>query len=188
MNLYENTDICDLILLCREHNDEAFDEIVRRYTPMMRKVILSFDQTSYEFSELLSEACVALHTAAQRYDTKQDEVTFGLFARICIRNRIVDLIRASSVDRGVSECDVEQLGEEDKESFLTAFFFLPSIYCRIMNIVCYCFTFRDIRQPPLPICFRVAQSRLIMPNHVCSADSEMRLAISRRFNLSLCPR
>lgn len=113
MNLYENTDICDLILLCREHNDEAFDEIVRRYTPMMRKVILSFDQTSYEFSELFSEACVALHTAAQRYDTKQDEVTFGLFARICIRNRIVDLIRASSVDRGVSECDVELLGEED---------------------------------------------------------------------------
>ena len=65
MNLYENTDISDLILLCRAHNDEAFDELVRRYTPMMRKVVLGFDQSSYEYSELLSEACVALHTAAQ---------------------------------------------------------------------------------------------------------------------------
>ena len=113
MNLYENTDISDLILLCRAHNDEAFDELVRRYTPMMRKVVLGFDQSSYEYSELLSEACVALHTAAQRFNLAQDEVTFGLYARICVRNRILDLIRASSSDTSVAECDVELLTEDD---------------------------------------------------------------------------
>ena len=113
MNLYENTDICSLILRCRQHDDEAFDELVRRYTPMMRKVILSFEQSSYEYSELFSEACVALHAAAQRYNLEQEEVTFGLFSRICIRNRIVDLIRLSVSDPDITERDVELLTEED---------------------------------------------------------------------------
>ncbi len=125
MNLYENTDISSLILACREHNDDAFDELVHRYTPMMRKVITSFEQYGYEYSELFSEACVSLHIAAQKYNLDQDDVTFGLYARICIRNRIVDLIRALDYDPGISDCDVEQMAVEsnvekrleDKEIF-----------------------------------------------------------------------
>ena len=112
MNLYENTDISDLILRVRDHDDLAFDELVRRYTPMMRKVILSFDSLAYEYGELFSEACVALHIAAGRYDLDQQEVTFGLYARICIRNRIVDLIRKSEPDRNISDQDVEQMAYE----------------------------------------------------------------------------
>ncbi len=112
MNLYENTDISTLILRCRDRDDEAFDELVRRYTPLMRKVIMSFDRSSYEYSELFSEACVALHTAAGRFDLEQSEVTFGLYARICIRNRIVDLIRVAGSDPDISERDVEGLSYE----------------------------------------------------------------------------
>ena len=112
MNLYENTDINTLILRCRDRDDEAFDELVRRYTPLMRKVITGFDQTAYEYSELFSEACVALHIAAGRFDLEQSEVTFGLYARICIRNRIVDLIRVAESDPDISERDVEGLSYE----------------------------------------------------------------------------
>ena len=112
MNLYENTDICSLISLCRQHNDEAFDELVRRYTPMMRKVVMSFDSLPYEFAELFSEACVALHTAACRFDLSQQDVTFGLYARICIRNRIVDLVRAAEADPNITDGDVELVTEE----------------------------------------------------------------------------
>lgn len=112
MDLYENTDICSLILRCRERDDLAFDELVHRYTPMMRKVILGFGSLPYEYGELFSEACVALHIAAGRYDIDQQEVTFGLYARICIRNRIVDLIRKSEDDRCISDQDVEQMAYE----------------------------------------------------------------------------
>ena len=112
MNLYENTDISTLIALCRERDDSAFDELVRRYTPMMRKVILGFGSLPYEYGELFSEACVALHTAAGRFDLAQQEVTFGLFARICVRNRIVDLIRRSEADANICDRDVEQMAYE----------------------------------------------------------------------------
>ena len=113
MDLYKNTEIQELICLCRAHDDQAFDELVRRYTPMIRKVIFDFGTLSYDFGELFSEGCVALHTAAQRFDTEQDEVTFGLYARICVRNRILGLLRLSENDRSLCDCDVEQMVDEE---------------------------------------------------------------------------
>ena len=111
--MYENEDICRIIGLVREHDDAAFDELVRRYTPLMRKLIVSIGSTSYEYNELFSEVCVALHSAARKYDLSQSEVTFGLFARICIRNRLVDLQRIAEPDHTVSDLDIEQLTDED---------------------------------------------------------------------------
>lgn len=112
MNLYEDADIGALIVECRSHNNEAFDELVRRYTPMMRKVISCFD-SQYDFDEMFCEACVALHNAAIRYDVGQSEVTFGLYARICVRNRILDLLRSADVSHDVAECDIEQLADDE---------------------------------------------------------------------------
>ena len=112
MDMHKDTDVGDLIIKCRSHDDSAFDELVRRYTPMMRKVIAGFDNVCCDFDELFAEACVALHTAAQRFNVEQDEVTFGLYARICVRNRIVDLLRNSESERNISDCDIEQMADE----------------------------------------------------------------------------
>ena len=113
MDLYKDSDIETLILRCREHDDDAFDQLVTRYTPMIRKVISGFGQVTCDYGELFSEACVALHIAAKRFDVSQSEVTFGLYARICVRNRIVGLLRLSEGGRTVSDADVEQMAEED---------------------------------------------------------------------------
>ena len=113
MDVYRNTDISKLLLLCRQHDDGAFDELVRRYTPMMRKVISGFGSQFADYSELFSEACVALHMAASRFDLAQSDVTFGLYARICVRNRMLDLLRAAEFDRNVSSLDVELMPESD---------------------------------------------------------------------------
>ena len=112
MNRYQNTDIRDLILLCRQRDDSAFDELVRRYTPMIRKVVSAFEDTSCDFDELFAEGCVALHIAAGRYDLDQNEVTFGLYARICVRNRILDLIRRTDKGNTDPEVDVEQMSDD----------------------------------------------------------------------------
>ena len=109
MGIYRDIDTSDLILLCREHDDEAFDQLVQRYTPMIRKVISGFGGHTDEFGELFSEACVALHIAAQRFDLTQKEVTFGLYARICVRNRLLDLIRAEDSEKNFSSLDVEMM-------------------------------------------------------------------------------
>lgn len=112
MNQINVNDVDSLIVRCRQHDDEAFDELVNKYTPMIRKVISGFCSAD-DFGELFSEACVALHTAAQRYDMEQKEVTFGLYARICVRNRILDLLRVREGGLAVSDCDVEQVIVDD---------------------------------------------------------------------------
>lgn len=110
MESYKTCDIDTLLLKCREQDDEAFDQLVTRYTPMMRKVVSTYLSPPYDFGELFSEACVALHVAAGRFDINQNEVTFGLYARICVRNRIVDLLRLR--DHTISEQDVEQIYDD----------------------------------------------------------------------------
>ena len=77
---------------------------------MMRKVISGFSSSSLEFGELFSEACVALHSAAQSYDLEQSNVTFGLYARICVHHRLVDLVRAETSHK-LSPCDVEHVAD-----------------------------------------------------------------------------
>ena len=111
MNTYSNTDTDELLALCRQHNDEAFDELICRYTPMIRKVISRFDGCGAEYSELFSEACVAMHIAAVRFDLEQTEVTFGLFARICVRNRIVDFLRSLENEKNIVDYDIDMMPE-----------------------------------------------------------------------------
>ena len=118
MSLYQDMEIDALIEGCRSHDDDAFDELVRRYTPMMRKVVASFG-TQCDFDELFSEACVALHNAAQRYNAKQSDVTFGLYARICVRNRILDLLRSESKVQSITDnVDAEPSDEASLEKGL----------------------------------------------------------------------
>lgn len=117
MDFNENTDIRELVVGCRERDDAAFAELVRRYTPMMHKVISSYPDLSAIDEELFSEACVALHSAAMSYDLEQSSVTFGLYARICVQHRMVDLARAGRI----SSCDVDSLpGDvEDGDSIVS---------------------------------------------------------------------
>lgn len=118
MNRYENVEIGPLVAECRKGDDYAFDEIVSRYTPMIRKVISGFSTSSLGFDELFSESCIALHSAVQSYDLEQSDVTFGLYARICVHHRLVDLLRAESSHK-FSFCDVEHVADcESVESGL----------------------------------------------------------------------
>lgn len=91
----EDMDVRELVSRCREHDDLAFAELIRRYAPMMRKLTQSFSDVGMDSEELYHEACVALHHAAMRYDLGQSDVTFGLYARICINHRMVDIARAA---------------------------------------------------------------------------------------------
>ena len=109
--MYIDKEDIELIMLCREHNDEAFGELVRRYSPMIRRAVKNFNGSIYTDGELFAEGCVALHSAANTY-TCQEGLTFGLYARICVNHRIIDLIRRSNKLRQITECDVELVAVE----------------------------------------------------------------------------
>ena len=115
MKNYKDFCINDLILLARERDEDAFAELVTRYTPMINKVITPFSGEAVLASELFSEACVGLHSAVRKYDVSQDKVTFGLFARVCVYNAVIDCMRRSAGSDFLAEdADaVENLVDDD---------------------------------------------------------------------------
>ena len=105
----DGENVTELLIRCRAHDDAAFSELVELYTPMINKTVSSFFDAPFDVSEAYSEACVVLHRAANSYDLGQTEVTFGLYARICIRNRMLDMLRTKRADVTISDIDVDEL-------------------------------------------------------------------------------
>ena len=99
----------ELLIRCRARDDAAFSELVELYSPMINKTVSSYFDAPYDISEAYSEACVALHRAANSYDLGQTEVTFGLYAHVCIRNRMLDMLRSKNSDLAISDVDVDEL-------------------------------------------------------------------------------
>ncbi len=105
----KNVAVQALLEGCRRRDDAAFAELVRRYTPLVRKLISEFEIESLEESELFSEASVALYQAALSYDTEQGGVTFGLYARVCISHRFVDIKRRQKQLPEFTDYDVDSV-------------------------------------------------------------------------------
>lgn len=88
-----------LISQIREGNNNAFSELLEEYKPLMSKMALEFSNKTYSADtqdlkdEFLQEARLALYNAALRYDLKRDDITFGAFAKTCVRNRIISAMR-----------------------------------------------------------------------------------------------
>jgi len=109
MNNYKNLDVSELVVLAKDRDDSAFAELVLRYTPMMRKIIGAFSNPAISSDEAFAEACIGLHKALKSYDPARKEITFGLYARICIYRRLSDLYSSADQKIADSECDVDKL-------------------------------------------------------------------------------
>jgi len=113
MDSYQDKEVNALLLKCRDRDDSAFAELLSRYMPMINKLISSFSDASLEYDDMYSEACLAFHLATLRYDLSQDKVSFGLFARVCIQNRLIDLYRrVEALPSIAEEADVELISDD----------------------------------------------------------------------------
>ena len=96
MDSYKKTDMDELLRIIRstEPCDDAFAELLERYAPLINKRISAVDIPQGDISEAVQEASIALHNAALTYDGEKCRgVTFGLYAGICISNRLISLMR-----------------------------------------------------------------------------------------------
>ncbi len=113
MDMNKDQDVSALISETRAGSDSAFYELVKRYTPLMNKVVSGFTDAKLSYDDMFAEATVALHTAAMRFDLDQDGVTFGLFARICIQHRIIDHLRREEPSPELVDVDVDGVESDE---------------------------------------------------------------------------
>ena len=77
-------------------DESAFVRIAEDFAPLIKsevaRAVSMAARYEYDADELSQEAMLALYKAACSYKTNK-EVTFGLYAKICIRNRMLSCIR-----------------------------------------------------------------------------------------------
>ncbi len=89
-----------LILQIRSSDADAqsgFDLLMERYLPLIEKTVERFSDvlvSDTDRDDLRQEALMSLYRAAMSFDLSQDKVSFGLYAQICMTNRMVSYVRA----------------------------------------------------------------------------------------------
>ena len=113
-------DVLSLVLSARV-DDDAFSELLNRYTPMINKLIGGFVGSLISYDEAFAEACVAFHRAVGSYDLSRSEgITFGLYSRICIYRRLCDFVSKRSKESEVAVVDPDQFtqGHDIEETII----------------------------------------------------------------------
>ena len=88
----------------KDGSDKDFGDLTLKYDAMLKSLTMGyFEKCKHlgaEYEDLQQEAAMGLYKAAMTYRLDQDGVTFGLYAKICITNRLISvqrkLIRANN--------------------------------------------------------------------------------------------
>lgn len=86
-----------LIQRAQSGSNDAYSELKSIYAPLIEGKIAkfsSYDMTSQDVEDLRQETLVQFCNAVCNYDLSLDGVEFGLYAKICIENRLVSYIRS----------------------------------------------------------------------------------------------
>lgn len=91
----------------------AFEALQKSFRPLLYKTVARYRERlpSHEQADLLQEASITLYRAAMGFRTEQTGVTFGYYARVCLHNRFVSLLKAESARPRVVGRDVEQMAD-----------------------------------------------------------------------------
>ena len=99
------SDLRLLLNKIRDGSDDAFEVLLEAYRPLVESMADRYAAKSSVAGEsvrqeMRQDARLALYKAAMAYDLGSDAVSFGLYAKICIRNALVsELRKLTSADR-----------------------------------------------------------------------------------------
>ncbi len=93
---------------------DAFNKIAEQYRPLIEGCVCYFCG-KIDYEELEQEALIALYRAACTYEPEKSSVSFGLYAKICINNSLISLMRSYLKQQEGSLLDVDEHDEADLE-------------------------------------------------------------------------
>ena len=124
MKKHEETNkLIDLVIL---GDSNAFSTLVELYNPMLKKIlnVYTTDKMSKEdVEDLGQEALIAFYRAIINFDKEQNDVEFGLYAKICVTNSMISLKRAAAKKSNESLIGDEEMNSiSDPDGEVSKFF------------------------------------------------------------------
>ena len=106
--------LLNLILQAQGGSREAYLSLQAQYRPLIEASVVKYsadDMSRQDVSDLHEEAERVFLNALTTYDTEQDGVDFGLYAKICLRNGLISEVRRLNARRrlGVIPLDSKDL-------------------------------------------------------------------------------
>lgn len=93
---YDTDEIRNAVVGVKNGRNEDLELIRASYAPLVESMVLSFEKSGAgSRSDLLDEAYRALLKAVISFDDKKRGISFGLYAKICIRNALISYRRAT---------------------------------------------------------------------------------------------
>lgn len=86
----------NLILQVRKEDQEAFEELFELYEPLISSFATRFSNngvSSQDVEDFRQELTVAFYNSTISYDLSQTDVSFGLYAKICMNNFFITQLR-----------------------------------------------------------------------------------------------
>ncbi len=97
MERTDSQELTVLIFQAKQGKQDAFERLLENYRPLISSLVKStvseFPFSDSDYEDLYQEAAILFFRAIQHYDTEQDDVAFGLYAKICIRNGLLTLAK-----------------------------------------------------------------------------------------------
>lgn len=98
---YQITDN-ELIYQINDKSEDAKNYIFEKYSPLIHKEVQKYTKEAIikgiEYRDLLQEAMLAFSEAINNYDEKEN-VKFITFATLCIKRRIINLLKKQSTNK-----------------------------------------------------------------------------------------
>lgn len=86
----------ELIRRIRANEEEAWEDLVTKYVPMVKYIIRNYYSSFLDYEDLLQEGLIGLLNAIEEYKPEEYDVKFSTFAYICIIRRIYNVIKHTS--------------------------------------------------------------------------------------------
>ena len=100
-----------LLLLAKEGDGDAFARLVNEYNPMLDASVAPYrtELSDQDMEDLTQEALLAFHRAVQSYELLYGNVSFGLYAKICVGKAIISALRQLKKNAGVVVISLEDV-------------------------------------------------------------------------------
>lgn len=110
-NNIPDKEIRKIVLLASKGDDSAFARLLSIYAPLVSSEVNSFTGCGADADDIRQEAFIAFFQAVKTYDFSNDSVSFGLYAKVCIKNRLISAVSRFSSEKFLA--DFEGVGEGD---------------------------------------------------------------------------
>ena len=121
---YQDMNDNELVLLAKEHNDEATEILYNKYNPLIVKkcspVFKYVRNKGIDFSDLKQECLIGFEESIINYNL-DDDVTFYTFTNICMDRQLNTLIRKLNRDKHKPLNEAISLDNSDDEVKLLDF-------------------------------------------------------------------